>query len=60
MRGTGALLATLEHLTSYEKLPPLQAPEGYNLSQVMEPVKAANKASPGEWTPASRSRLRLA
>jgi arylsulfatase len=31
----------LEHLTSYEKFPPLQAPESYNLSQVMDQVKAA-------------------
>jgi arylsulfatase len=32
----------LEHLTSYEKFPPLQAPESYNLSQVIEQVKKAN------------------
>jgi arylsulfatase len=27
---------------TYEKDPPLQAPESYNLSQVLEQVKAAN------------------
>src|SRR5262249_56720937 len=32
----------LEHLQTYKKFPPLQAPESYNLSQVMEQVKAAN------------------
>jgi arylsulfatase A-like enzyme len=32
----------LEHLSSYEKYPPLQAAESYNLSQVLEQVKAAN------------------
>jgi hypothetical protein len=32
----------LEHLLSYEKYPPLQAPESYNLSQVLEQVKKAN------------------
>jgi arylsulfatase len=32
----------LEHLTSYEKYPPLQAAASYNLSQVLEQVKAAN------------------
>jgi hypothetical protein len=32
----------LEHLLSYEKFPPLQAPESYNLSQVVEAVKKAN------------------
>ena len=32
----------LEHLSSYEKFPPLQAPESYNLSQVIEQVKKAN------------------
>jgi arylsulfatase A-like enzyme len=34
----------LEHLTSYEKFPPLQAPESYNLSQVLEEVKKANSS----------------
>ncbi len=32
----------LEHLLSYEKYPPLQAPESYNLSGVMDQVKKAN------------------
>jgi arylsulfatase len=32
----------LEHLASYEKFPPLQAPESYNLSQVLDQVKKAN------------------
>jgi arylsulfatase A-like enzyme len=32
----------LEQLSSYEKFPPLQAPESYNLSQVLEEVKKAN------------------
>jgi hypothetical protein len=32
----------LEHLSTYEKYPPLQAPESYNLSQVLEQVKKAN------------------
>jgi arylsulfatase A-like enzyme len=32
----------LEHLLSYEKFPPLQDPESYNLSQVIEQVKKAN------------------
>src|SRR6478735_1237905 len=36
----------LEHLLSYEKFPPLQAPESYNLSGILEQVKKAN-ASPG-------------
>jgi arylsulfatase len=32
----------LQHLLSYEKFPPLQAPESYNLSQVLQEVKKAN------------------
>ena len=32
----------LEHLLTYEKYPPLQAPETYNLTQVLEQVKKAN------------------
>jgi arylsulfatase len=32
----------LGHLLTYEKFPPLQAPESYNLSQVIEEVKKAN------------------
>jgi arylsulfatase A-like enzyme len=34
----------LQHLTSYEKFPPLQAPESYNLSGVLAEVKKANAA----------------
>jgi arylsulfatase len=36
----------LQHLTSYEKFPPLQAPESYNLSQVIEQVKRAELSRP--------------
>jgi len=32
----------LQHLTSYEKFPPLQAPESYNLTGVLAEVKKAN------------------
>src|SRR5262247_4099201 len=32
----------LEHLSSYEKFPPLQAPESYNLTGILEQVKKAN------------------
>jgi arylsulfatase len=32
----------LGHLLSYEKFPPLQAPESYNLSGILEQVKKAN------------------
>ena len=32
----------LQHLTSYEKFPPLQAPESYNLTGVIAEVKKAN------------------
>jgi arylsulfatase len=32
----------LEHLSSYEKYPPLQAPESYNLSGIIAEVKKAN------------------
>ena len=32
----------LQHLSSYEKFPPLQAPESYNLSGILEQVKKAN------------------
>ena len=31
-----------EHLLTYEKFPPLQAPESYNLSGILEQVKKAN------------------
>jgi arylsulfatase len=32
----------LEHLLSYEKYPPLQAPESYNLSGIIDQIKKAN------------------
>jgi arylsulfatase A-like enzyme len=32
----------LGHLLTYEKFPPLQAPESYNLSQIIDMVKKAN------------------
>jgi arylsulfatase A-like enzyme len=34
-----------QHLLSYQKFPPLQAPESYNLSQVLEQVKSAGHAA---------------
>ena len=38
----------LKELESYEKFPPLQAPESYNLSQILEQVKKANANHPGD------------
>ena len=38
----------LEHLLSYEKYPPLQAPETYNLSGIIEQVKKANMRHAGD------------
>jgi arylsulfatase len=38
----------LEHLMTYEKFPPLQTPESYNLTQVLEQVKKANLRHPGD------------
>ena len=38
----------LEHLSTYEKYPPLQAAESYNLSQVLEQVKAATASHASE------------
>src|SRR5262249_36707194 len=38
----------LKHLQSFEKFPPLQAYESYNLSQVMQEVKRAAERAPGE------------
>jgi arylsulfatase len=38
----------LQHLTSYEKYPPLQAPESYNLSGVLAEVKKANAQTASE------------
>jgi hypothetical protein len=34
----------LGHLLTYEKFPPLQTPESYNLSQVIDMVKKANES----------------
>ena len=33
---------------TYEKFPPLQAPESYNLSQILEQVKKANASHAGD------------
>ena len=38
----------LKELESYEKFPPLQAPESYNLSRILEQVKKANANHPGD------------
>ena len=35
----------MKQLLSYEKYPPLQAPETYNLSGILEMVKKANAAT---------------
>jgi hypothetical protein len=40
----------LRHLESYEKFPPLQAPESYNLSGVLEQVKKANASHASDWS----------
>jgi arylsulfatase len=37
-----------KELESYEKFPPLQAPETYNLSGILAEVKKANASHPGE------------
>jgi len=37
-------LMWLKHLETFEKFPPLQAPESYNLSQIMEQVKRATSS----------------
>jgi hypothetical protein len=37
-----------KELESYVKFPPLQAPETYNLSGILEQVKKANASSPAE------------
>jgi hypothetical protein len=34
-----------QHLLTYQTFPPLQAPESYNLSQVLEEVKKGSHAS---------------
>jgi arylsulfatase len=38
----------LKHLESFEKFPPLQPPESYNLSSIMEEVKKAAARNPSE------------
>ena len=38
----------LEELLSYEKFPPLQPPETYNLKQVLEEVKKAHANHPSD------------
>jgi type IV secretory pathway TrbD component len=38
----------LEELESYQKFPPLQAPESYNLGQVLEEVRKANSSHPSD------------
>jgi arylsulfatase A-like enzyme len=38
----------MEHLLSYEKFPPLQAPETYNLTGILEAVKKANASHAGD------------
>jgi len=38
----------MEHLLSYEKYPPLQAPETYNLSGILDMVKKANANHSGD------------
>jgi len=38
----------LKHLLSYEKFPPLQEAESYNLSGVLEQVKKANLRGPSD------------
>jgi arylsulfatase A-like enzyme len=38
----------MRELETYQKFPPLQAPESYNLSQVMEEVKKANANTAGD------------
>jgi len=38
----------LRHLETYQKFPPLQAAESYNLSQVLEQVKSSHNNNPSE------------
>jgi hypothetical protein len=38
----------MEELTSYEKFPPLQAPESYNLSEILQQVKKAQASHPSD------------
>jgi hypothetical protein len=44
----------LTHLETFEKYPPLQAPESYNLSQVLDQVKKAN-TNPSDQSPGKSS-----
>jgi hypothetical protein len=37
-----------KHLETFEKFPPLQPPESYNLSSIMEQVKRAALRSPSD------------
>jgi arylsulfatase len=38
----------LKHLETFEKFPPLQAPESYNLSSIMSEVKKAAQQHPSD------------
>jgi arylsulfatase len=38
----------LEHLESYKKFPPMQAPETWNLNQVLEQLKKAQDSHPSD------------
>ena len=38
----------LQHLSSYEKFPPLQAPESYNLSGILAEVKKGLDKHPSD------------
>jgi arylsulfatase len=38
----------LEQLETYQKLPPLQAPETYNFSQVLQQVKSQHEGHPSD------------
>jgi len=38
----------LKHLLSYEKFPPLQEAESYNLSSILEQVRKANLKGPSD------------
>jgi arylsulfatase len=38
----------LKELESYQKFPPLQAPESYNLSEILAQVKKANANHPSD------------
>jgi hypothetical protein len=38
----------LKHLETFEQFPPLQAPESYNLSSIMQEVKKAAQNHPSD------------